>query len=229
MACERVASPARQQQRRRAVQRGVPDALDPLDRHGREQADGDGVAGRRPRWRSRRRGRPARPGRRSRRGGAAGCAGRTALAALAWASRLASEREKRDCPAPARRSARRGRRGSGPSVFIHSRRRSSARMSTRPEPQIPVGVAAPMVRNVNPSPSRRTDSIAPSAPGMPNRSSPPSNAGPAGHDAARTRVPSVTTTSVFVPMSTSIRTPLPAAEVDRDEVGGDVARRRGWR
>ncbi len=44
---------------------------------------------------------------------------------------------------------------------------------------------------------------------MPNRSSPPSNAGPAGHDAARYRLPSVTTTSVFVPMSTSIRTPLP--------------------
>ena len=69
----------------------------------------------------------------------------------------------------------------------------------------------------------RTDSIAPSAPGIPWRSSPPSNAGPAGHDAASTRVPSVTTTSVFVPMSTSRLMPSRSAEADRDEVGADVA------
>ncbi len=53
--------------------------------------------------------------------------------------------------------------------------------------------------------------MAPSAPGIPNRRSPPSKAGPAGQDAARNRVPSVTTTSVLVPMSMSIRMPSPVA------------------
>ena len=69
----------------------------------------------------------------------------------------------------------------------------------------------------------RTVSMAPSAPGIPKRSRPPSKAGPAGHEAARKRVPSVTTTSVFVPMSMSIRMPSPAGEVDRDEVGRGIA------
>ena len=53
--------------------------------------------------------------------------------------------------------------------------------------------------------------MAPSEPGIPKRIRPPSNAGPAGHDAARTRVPFVITTSVFVPTSTSIAGPLDVA------------------
>ena len=57
-------------------------------------------------------------------------------------------------------------------------------------------------------PSRsRTVSIAPSAPGMPYLTPPPSKAGPAGLEAARIVVPSEATISLFVPMSTSRNDP----------------------
>ena len=46
-------------------------------------------------------------------------------------------------------------------------RRSSARRSTSPEPQIPSGSTSPMVRTTNAPSTLRTDSIAPSEPGIP--------------------------------------------------------------
>ena len=50
--------------------------------------------------------------------------------------------------------------------------------------------------------ARRSDSIAPSYPGMPNLTSPPSKAGPAGQEAVSMRPRPATTTSVLVPTST---------------------------
>ena len=85
-------------------------------------------------------------------------------------------------------------------------RRSSASRSTSPDPHIPCGATPPMVRQTTPPSPISTDSTAPSYPGMPYVISPPSNAGPAGHDAAIMPCRFPTTTSVFVPTSTSITT-----------------------
>ena len=89
-----------------------------------------------------------------------------ALEALAWASWLASAREKVMSGSltmvnPSRPSAKR------PMGVIQSARRSSARMSTRPEPQMPCGSTSPMTSMAKPPSSMRTFSMAPSAPGMP--------------------------------------------------------------
>ena len=63
-----------------------------------------------------------------------------------------------------------------------------------------------MVRKSKPVPSSRvrTDSIAPSYADMPWVTKPPSKAGPAGHDAANIFPSWRNTTSVLVPISTSI-------------------------
>ena len=64
------------------------------------------------------------------------------------------------------------------------------------------GLAPPMTRvSTAPSSRIRTRSTAPSSAGMPQVTPPPSNAGPAGHDAARMRWRLPTITSVLVPMS----------------------------
>ncbi len=85
--------------------------------------------------------------------------------------------------------------------------------STRPEPQRPHGRAAADHRGALtcPSSSRRTRSIAPSSAGMPQVTPPPSNAGPAGHDAASSRWRLPTKASVLVPMSRSAPTSSPSA------------------
>ena len=167
----------------------LPTRLDPLRRDRREQADGDGVLDVDRRWRSRRRGRPGRPGRRSRPGGAGGCAGRRRW--RPWPGRAGWRRSARSvmpCSGATMNSSRPSRkRPSG--VHPARARRSSARMSTRPEPQMPDRLASPIVSNANAvAVEAARVSMAPSAPGMPKRSRPPSNAGPAGHDAARMRV-----------------------------------------
>jgi hypothetical protein len=128
----------------------------------------------------------------------------TALAAFAWARWLASARES-VMPRSGTTVTAVPPSAKAPRSFMAPVRRSSASRSTRPEPQIPCGSTSPIVRTVNAPFTRRTDSMAPSAPGIPYRTRPPSKAGPAGQEQARVRIPSDRITSVFVPTSTSIR------------------------
>ncbi len=126
-----------------------------------------------------------------------------ALAPLAWASSLTScSRRRTSCSPSTTKTLSSSKRPCG---FMPPVRRSSASRSTRPEPQRPSGSPPPMTRWVTrPSSMICTRSIAPSSPGMPHRTPPPSNAGPAGHEATRSRFRFPSKTSVFVPMSTHI-------------------------
>ena len=133
-------------------------------------------------------------------------------------------------PAPGATVTRRARPAKRPSAYIQPIRRSSARMSTRPEPQMPSGSASPMVRYLEAlRPSMRTDSMAPSAPGMPKRRRPPSKAGPAGQDAARSRV-AVGDDDLGVRADVDEQVDArPLAEVDRRRGPRRRPRRRGSR
>ena len=69
---------------------------------------------------------------------------------------------------------------------------------------MPAGAAPPITRvSTRPSSLMDTRSIAPSSAGMPQATPPPSNAGPAGQEAASSRSRLPTITSVLVPMSSS--------------------------
>ena len=176
---------AGQQQAGSPVQRGVADADHAIDRDRREEADLDRVLRRSRRWRSRRRDRPGRPGRRSRPDDGAGSAGRTHW--RPWPGRAGWRRSARSvmpCSGATRNSSRPSRKR--PSV-VHPVAPAGARRGCRraPSRRSRPGRRRRSCRATNASPSSWIVSIAPSAPGIPKRSRPPSNAGPAGHEAAR--------------------------------------------
>lgn len=129
------------------------------------------------------------------------------VAAFAWRSALTSARVR-----PIRRSDTTSIDAATPANVPSSRTKPASRAapsrSMRPEPQIPSGSVAPIVRHANRSPIQRTVSIAPSTATIPRLMPPPSNAGPAGLDAATIRRPSLATISVFVPMSSRSEPPV---------------------
>ena len=116
-----------------------------------------------------------------------------------------------------------------PISFMRPVRSSSLIRSTRPEPQMPCGATSPMTPSLNCAVvvDATTSSIAPSSAGMPQAIAPPSNAGPAGQEAARMRSLLPRISSVFVPMSITATRRSSLAMIDRQHargrIGADVA------
>ena len=121
------------------------------------------------------------------------------------------------------RDAGRRRLRSGPS---HSSARcAAARSSDRPgrSRRCPRAATSPITPSAKLAVAVDRDvSIAPSSPGMPQAIAPPSNAGPAGQDAARMRSRLPTISSVFVPMSMIATSRSSLRQVDRQHAGRRV-------
>ena len=128
-----------------------------------------------------------------------------ALAPLAWASSLTSPSLKEikrslstfSTNGPPPFSKR-------PKEFMRPVLSSSLKTSISPDPQIPSAAPPPMTfARKEPSGSIATFSMAPGKAGMPQEILPPSNAGPAGQEAARILCLLPRISSVLVPMSMS--------------------------
>ena len=130
-------------------------------------------------------------------------------AAAPWGTRIRRRSSPRWASRAAKAAGKRSRRSIWMSPVQSTRPTSSAAAtaSISPEPQMPWGAPSPITWKRRSPSSTQTRSMAPTAPRIPWRICAPSSAGPAGAEQAisRSRVP--ITTSPFVPMSTTARTP----------------------